>query len=49
MLNESNLYHYQQVVIKAILEKKRILVNQEMGLGKTIAAITAFTKALHNS
>ena len=48
MLNESNLYHYQQVVIKAILEKKRILVNQEMGLGKTIAAITAFTKALHN-
>lgn len=48
MLNESNLYHYQQVVIKAILDKKRILVNQEMGLGKTIAAITAFTKALHN-
>lgn len=48
MLNELNLYHYQQVVIKAILEKKRILVNQEMGLGKTIAAITAFTKALHN-
>lgn len=49
MLNESNLYHYQQVVIKAILDKKRILVNQEMGLGKTIAAITAFTKALHNN
>jgi SNF2 family DNA or RNA helicase len=47
MLNESNLYHYQQEVVTRILEIKRIFVTQEMGLGKTIASITAFTKILN--
>jgi SNF2 family DNA or RNA helicase len=47
MLNESNLYHYQQEVVINILKTKRIFVTQEMGLGKTIASITAFTKVLN--
>jgi len=48
MLNESNLERYQQTTIKSILDKKRVLVNLQMGLGKTISAITAFTKVLHS-
>jgi SNF2 family DNA or RNA helicase len=47
MLNESNLYHYQHEVVNNILKTKRIFVTQEMGLGKTIASITAFTRILN--
>ena len=47
MLKETQLYHYQQEVVNRILETKRIFVTQEMGLGKTIASITAFTKVLN--
>lgn len=47
MLNESNLYHYQHDVINKILETKRIFITQEMGLGKTIASITAFSRILN--
>jgi len=47
MLKETQLYHYQQEVVNRILEIKRIFVTQEMGLGKTIASITAFTRILN--
>ena len=47
MLKETQLYHYQQEVVNNILKTKRIFVTQEMGLGKTIASITAFTKVLN--
>lgn len=47
MLKENQLYHYQQEVVNRILEIKRPFVNLDMGLGKTISAITAFTKILH--
>ena len=47
MLKENQLYHYQQEVVNRILETKRIFVTQEMGLGKTIASITAFTRILN--
>jgi len=47
MLKENQLYYYQQEVVNKILEIKRIFVTQEMGLGKTIASITAFTRILN--
>ena len=47
MLNESDLHNYQHYAINVILDRKRCMLNQEMGLGKTIASITAFTKVLH--
>jgi SNF2 family DNA or RNA helicase len=47
MLKENQLYHYQQEVVNSILKTKRIFVTQEMGLGKTITSITAFTKVLN--
>lgn len=47
MLTESDLHHYQHYAINAILEKKRCMLAQEMGLGKTISALTAFTKVLN--
>lgn len=47
MLNESNFYPYQQRALNEIFTKGgRVLLNQEMGLGKTIVSITAFTKVL---
>lgn len=47
MLKESNLRAYQLRAINYILEKKRCGLNLDMGLGKTISSLTAFTK-LHN-
>jgi len=47
MLKENQLYHYQQEVVNNILKTKRIFVTQEMGLGKTIASITAFIRILN--
>jgi len=47
MLTESDLHHYQHYAINAILDKKRCMLAQEMGLGKTISALTAFTKVLN--
>lgn len=47
MLNESNLYPYQVHAINYILNKKRCGLNLDMGLGKTITSLTAFTK-IHN-
>lgn len=47
MLKESNLYEYQSQAINYILNKKRCGLNLDMGLGKTITSLTAFTK-IHN-
>lgn len=47
MLNESNLRDYQLRAVNYILDKKRCGLNLDMGLGKTITSLTAFTK-IHN-
>ena len=47
MLNESNLRDYQLRAVNYILNKKRCGLNLDMGLGKTITSLTAFTK-IHN-
>ena len=44
MLNESNLLDYQLRAVNYILDKKRCGLNLDMGLGKTITSLTAFTK-----
>lgn len=44
MLKESDLRDYQLRAIDYILTKKRCGLNLDMGLGKTISALTAFSK-----
>lgn len=44
MLKESDLRDYQLKAIKYILTKKKCGLNLDMGLGKTISSLTAFTK-----
>ena len=44
MLNESNLYPYQVHAINYILAEKTCLLRLGMGLGKTVSALTAFSK-----
>ena len=47
MLNESNLRDYQLRAINYILDNKKCGLNLDMGLGKTICSLTAFTKILN--
>lgn len=47
MLTESDLHNYQHYAINAILDRKRCMLNQGMGIGKTICSLTAFTKVLN--
>ncbi len=47
MLSEKNLHDYQLRAIDFILKEKRCYLNLDMGLGKTISSLTAFTKVLN--
>ena len=47
MYKESDLHHYQLKAINYILTEKTCLLRLDMGLGKTVCALTAFSK-LHN-
>lgn len=47
MLKESNLREYQLRAINYILTKRRCGLNLDMGLGKTITSLTAFTRLLN--
>lgn len=47
MLKESNLRNYQLKAIDYILDKKRCGLAIDMGLGKTIISLTAFSKLLN--
>lgn len=46
MLEESNLRNYQLKAVDYILDKKRCGLAIDMGLGKTIISLTAFSKLL---
>jgi len=47
MLKESNLRNYQLKAVDYILDKKRCGLAIDMGLGKTIISLTAFSKLLN--
>lgn len=47
MPSEVDLRNYQVKVVNYILENKKCGINLDMGLGKTISSLTAFTKILN--
>ena len=47
MFKESNLRNYQLKAVDYILDKKRCGLAIDMGLGKTIISLTAFSKLLN--